>query len=891
MHERASELRRLFLEFFRARGHRVVPSSPLIPVGDPTLLFTTAGMVQFKPLYGAAEPEFTRAASIQKCMRATDIEQIGHTIRHHTFFEMLGNFSFGDYFKREAISWAWEFVRETVKLDTSRIWVSVHESDDEAAQLWERETDLKPGRVVRLGDRDNFWGPAGATGACGPSSELYWDLGPELDPGGREGALGESDRYIEFWNLVFPQFQQDAAGRRKPLARPGIDTGMGFERLCMIVQEVGSTYETDVLMPVVSRILELAALPAMPADERRVGVRIIADHARALAFTIAGGVVPGNEGRGYVIRRLLRRAARRGRGLGLHAPFLHQVTQAVVETYAGDYPELRAMEEAILGVTRAEEERFARTLDAGMERFSAIIAERRATGTGAITGGDVFQLYDTYGFPADLTAEMAEEQGLAVDRAGFAAAMEEQRTRARKAHKFQARTKDAAGAPWTVVSEGEDSDFRGYETQTLEAAVRRFRPGAAAGDVEVVLDQTPFYAEAGGQVGDTGVLEGDAFAIQVLDTVGEARAEDENGGRIHVHRGRFLRGGLADLSALGEEGRMMARVDADRRAAIMRNHTATHLLHAALREVVGSHVQQAGSLVAPDRLRFDFTHFAPLTAEQIEAIEGKVNAEILRNTPVEMREESYDEARGRGAIALFGEKYGREVRTIGVHGFSLELCGGTHCRGTGDIGLFKIVSESTIGAGMRRLEAVTGLGSLALARGLDRRLGELGDLLGVSAAQAADRIRALIKENAELKQRLKGAVGGDLEKQLEEAVLKAENAGGHRLLATPITVDSVDLLREAGDQLRRRLRSGAAVLAAVLGGKVTFLAVVTDDLIAQAGLRADDLVREVAAIAGGSGGGKPHQAMGSGGKNVELVEPALERGREILRERLRAVAK
>jgi len=892
MHERASELRQLFLEFFRARDHRVVPSSPLIPVGDPTLLFTTAGMVQFKPLYGAAEPEYTRAASIQKCMRATDIDQIGHTIRHHTFFEMLGNFSFGDYFKREAIRWAWEFVREKVALDLSRVWVSVHESDDEAAQLWERETDMPAGRIVRLGDKDNFWGPAGATGACGPSSELYWDLGPAADPGGREGALGESDRYIEFWNLVFPQFHQDATGRRTPLARPGIDTGMGFERLCMIAQEAGSTYETDVLMPIVSRILELAALPAMPADERKVAVRIIADHARALAFTIAGGVVPGNEGRGYVVRRLLRRAARRGRGLGLHAPFLHHVTQAVVETYAENYPELRAMEEGILGVTRAEEERFARTLDAGMERFSAIVHERRAAGATQISGADVFQLYDTFGFPADLTAEMAEENGLAIDRAGFDKAMDEQRARARKAHKFQAaRTGSGSGSPWMLASEGSDSEFRGYETQTLEAAVRRFRAGAAPGEVDVVLDQTPFYAEAGGQVGDTGILEGDAVAIQVVDTVGEARAEDEPGGRVHVHRGRFLRGGLADLEALGSEGRVMARVDADRRAAIMRNHTATHLLHAALREIVGTHVQQAGSLVAPDRLRFDFTHYAPLTPEQIEGIESKVNAEILRNTPVEMREETYDEARTRGAIALFGEKYGRDVRTIGVPGFSLELCGGTHCRGTGDIGLFKIVSEGTIGAGMRRLEAVTGLGSLELTRGLDRWRGELGQLLGVSASQVTDRIRSLLKENAELKQRLKGTVGGDLEKQLEEAIRQAENAGGHRLLAVPITVDSVDVLREAGDQLRQRLRSGAAVLAAVLAGKVTFLAVVTDDLIAQAGLRADELVREVAAVAGGSGGGKPHQAMGSGGKNVELVAPALERGREILRERLKAVAK
>jgi alanyl-tRNA synthetase len=883
MHESAQELRRTFVEFFRARGHREVPSSPLIPVGDPTLLFTTAGMVQFKPLYGAANPEFTRAVSVQKCLRATDIDQIGHTIRHHTFLEMLGNFSFGDYFKTEAITWAWEFVRTVAKLDRDRIWVSVHDSDDEAAQLWERETDLLPGRIVRLGDKDNFWGPAGSTGACGPSSELYWDVGPAADPGGREGALGESDRYLEFWNLVFPQFNQDGDGRRTPLARPGIDTGMGLERLALIVQGAASTYETDLLRPLVDDVLEFAALAATPADERRVAVRIIADHARALAFAIAAGVVPGNEGRGYVIRRVLRRAARRGRELGIASPFLYRIADTVIRHYGASYPELEAMKEAILRITQSEEERFARTLDAGMERFHAIVAERRAAGTAELSGADVFQLYDTYGFPVDLTAEMAGETGFAIDRPGFETAMSEQRERARRAHRFHAVAAQGAGGPWTEVSAGPDSEFRGYETLTLEATVRRYR--AAEGGIEVVLDETPFYAESGGQVGDQGTIEGDGFQIQVADTVTAVSGDGENAMKSHVHRGRFLAGRPADLA----RSRVVARVDPELRAATMRNHTATHLLHAALRTVLGSHVQQSGSLVKPDHLRFDFTHFAPVTAAERAAMEELVNREILKNTPVDVRSQSYDEARARGAIALFGEKYGREVRAIGVPGFSLELCGGTHCRGTGDIGLFKIVSESAVGAGVRRLEAVSGLGALALTLDLEGRLDELGQILGVPRGQVADRLKAVLKENADLKQKMKGAAGGGVEKQVEEALARAENTDGHRFVVARIEVDSVDLLRRAGDALRDRLRSGAGVLAAVMGGKVSFLAVATDDVIA-GGLRADELVREVAAVAGGSGGGKPHQAMGSGGKSVELIDPALDRGRAILRERLGARA-
>jgi alanyl-tRNA synthetase len=898
MHETAAELRRSFLQFFRDRGHRQVASSPLIPVGDPTLLFTTAGMVQFKPLYGSPDPEFSRAASVQKCLRATDIDQVGRTIRHHTFLEMLGNFSFGDYFKSEAIAWAWEYVRQVVVLDRQHIWVSVHESDDEAARIWERETDLLPGRIVRLGNKDNFWGPAGSTGACGPSSELYWDLGPGADPGGLEGALGTSDRYLEFWNLVFPQFNQDATGVRTPLARPGIDTGMGLERLCMIVQEVGSTYETDLFRPIIARILELAGLPGAAGKEHELAIRIIADHSRALAFAIADGVVPGNEGRGYVVRRILRRAARRGRALGLTAPFLHRVTETVIETFRDTYAELKRMEEAIDRVTLAEEERFARTLDAGMERFAAIVAENSARGVdaggkeggGVITGAQAFQLYDTYGFPIDLTEEMAAEHGLRTDRPGFEAAMAEQRERARRTHRFRAATASGEGGAWTVISDGPDSEFRGYETLALEAKVRRFR-SADDGTVEIVLDETPFYAEAGGQVGDQGLIEAEGLAVLVTDTVGEAGNAEEGetwtAARTHVHRGRFLRGGPRELTLAG--GQVTARVDPERRAAIMRNHTATHLLHAALKEVLGEHVQQSGSLVAPDRLRFDFTHFAALTSEQVAAIEDRVNREILRNTPVEVREEPYDQARGRGAVALFGEKYGREVRTIGVPGFSLELCGGTHCRGTGDIGLFKIVSESAIGAGMRRLEAVTGLGSLAHLSQIEERLGEVGKLLGVGGGQVVERLRALLKENADLRQKLKSTAGGGLDRLVEDALAAAEDSDGRRFVATRIDVDSVELLRRAGDLMRDRLRSGAGVLAASIGGKVSLLAVVTDDLVQRGELRADELIREVAAAAGGSGGGKPHQAMGGG--DPGRIEEALDRARAMLRERLRAATR
>ncbi|MGD8396664.1 MAG: alanine--tRNA ligase, partial [Candidatus Eiseniibacteriota bacterium] len=689
MNESAVELRRSFLQFFADRGHRVVPSAPLVPVGDATLLFTTAGMVQFKPLFGVADPDYRRAASVQKCLRATDIDNVGHTIRHHTFFEMLGNFSFGDYFKHDAIVWAWEYVTGVLGIPAEPIWVSVHTSDDEAAAIWERETDVPASRIVRLGDEDNFWGPAGGTGACGPCSEMYWDLGAAADPSTGEGQLTVGGRYIEFWNLVFPQFDQVAEGERRPLTHPGIDTGMGLERLAVVTQQVATPYDTDLFRPLVAHLLDLAGLDRAPDGEPLVALRIVADHLRGLAFALADGVVFSNEGRGYLLRRLLRRASRRGRALGLEGPFLHRLVPTLVDRYGGSYPELERLGAHVEQQMLAEEERFARTLEAGVNRFEAIVARVRQAGGSELGGDDVFKLYDTYGFPVDLTTEMAGERGLGVDLTGFERAMEGQRRMAQAAHQFGT-DGEASGddRPWTVVGSGDesgDSVFVGYDQLSITTRVRRHRQLAEG--LELVLAATPFYAESGGQVGDTGwiVTSGNGkrgARFEVDDTV---RGAD---GAI-VHRGHLVEGALEALTT----GEVEATVDAERRRAIMRNHTATHLMHAALRAVLGEHVQQHGSMVAPDRLRFDFSHYAALTDDERRAVEDRVNRAILANQTVAARQESYDEATARGAMALFGEKYGREVRTIEVPGESLELCGGTHCRGTGDIGLFKIVSE------------------------------------------------------------------------------------------------------------------------------------------------------------------------------------------------------
>ncbi len=877
MNETGSELRRSFLDFFEARGHRVVPSSSLVPVGDRTLLFTTAGMVQFKSFYGVADPDYARATSVQKCLRATDIDNVGHTIRHHTFLEMLGNFAFGDYFKAEAIAMAWEFVRQVVNLPAERIWISVHETDAEAAAIWERDTDIPPARIVRLGDEDNFWGPAGTTGACGPSSEMYWDLGADFDPSTPEGALTVGQRYIEFWNLVFPQFNQQASGKRQALAHPGIDTGMGLERLAMICQGARATFDTDLFSPIVARVAELAELAESPAGDRLVAVRVIADHARALTFAIADGVVPGNEGRGYVLRRLLRRASRRGRTLGTSGPFLHRLVDTVVGEFGDAYPELRQNHDAIRRTVHAEEERFGRTLDEGVRRLEDMIQQTKAREDQVLAGDVAFQLYDTYGFPIDLTTEIAAEAGISVDEVGFQAAMDAQRQRARAGGKFGDAGVESgdAGPAWVVVSEGGHSAFKGYEELTTESPVVRYRPLDTADRPrgEVVLAETPFYAESGGQVGDRGVLTNDGATFHVDDTV-------ELDGAV-VHRGSLANGTLEALAGAP----VSARVDAVARAATQRNHTATHLLHAALKDELGEHVQQAGSLVAPDRLRFDFTHFEAMTQDQLRAIEERVNQAVLANTPVQERLESYDQARGRGAVALFGERYGREVRTIEVPGVSLELCGGTHVSGTGDIGLFKITSESAVGAGMRRLEAVTGLGSLAWTRQLETELGDLGALLGVNARSVSERMRAVLRELEAAKTSLSKAQSSDLDREVDEAIAAAHTARGSSYLVAEVHPASVDALRRAGDSLRNRLGSGAAVLGAVMNGKVNFLAVVTDDLIQNGVLRADDLVRTVAKVAGGSGGGKPHQAL-AGGKRVEALGEALQAGRHCLEQAL-----
>jgi alanyl-tRNA synthetase len=877
MNESAIELRRIFLDYFKAHEHRIVHSSPLVPVGDPTLLFTTAGMVQFKPLYGIPDPEYTRAASCQKCLRATDIDNVGHTLRHHTFFEMLGNFSFGDYFKHEAIVWGWEWITEVLGIPKEPIWVTVHTTDDEAAEIWARETDIRPERIVRLGDEDNFWGPAGGTGACGPSSEMYWDLGPEVDPSIGEGDLTAGDRYIEFWNLVFPQFNQLGPDERVRLDHPGIDTGMGLERLAVIVQGVGSPYETDLFQPIIRDILDMIGRAEMPSGDERVAVRVIADHMRGLTFALADGVVFSNEGRGYVLRRLLRRAGRRGRAMGVDGPFLHQLVGTVIDHYGDAYPELRRMGSHVERQMLAEEERFARTLDAGVNRFEAMVAKVREAGLEGIAGEDVFQLYDTYGFPVDLTTEMATERGLAVDHEGFERAMQAQRERARAAAQFKSDDGDEDGGPeWTTVSAGEHSEFLGYDTLLVDTVVRHYR-SVGEGDaarVELVLAETPFYAESGGQIGDRGTITGGGATVEIDDTV---KGPEE----AVVHRGRLTAGRPEDLV----RDNVTVAVDAERRAATVRNHTATHLLHAALREVLGEHVQQHGSLVAPDRLRFDFSHFQAMTDEEIRRVEDLVNRAILANHEVRARYEPYGDAIGRGAMALFGEKYGAEVRTIEVPGVSLELCGGTHCSGTGDIGLCKITSESAIGAGVRRIEAVTGMGSLAVTRGLEDQLRDLAGMLGVAPRALPERLQAMLRDMDALKTQVKEAQGGGLDREIQAALEGAEEHDGRRIVVAKLSVSSVPMLRDAGDAVRDRLGSGAAVLGAVIGAKVNFLTVVTDDLIKGGVIKADELVREVAKVAGGSGGGKPHQAL-AGGKEVGKLDEALECGRRLLRERL-----
>jgi alanyl-tRNA synthetase len=860
---KSAEIREKFLRFFESKGHTIVASSPLVPGNDPTLLFTNSGMVQFKDVFlGKDQRPYRRATSSQRSVRAggkhNDLENVGYTARHHTFFEMLGNFSFGDYFKRDAIAYAWELLTGVYGLPKDRLWVTVYQDDDEAWGIWANEIGVPADRIVRIGDNkgaryasDNFWQMAD-TGPCGPCTEIFYDHGADIWGGPPGSPEADGDRYIEIWNLVFMQFERDASGTLTPLPRPCVDTGMGLERIAAVLQGVHSNYEIDLFQALIAA----AARETGATDLANPSLRVIADHIRACAFLIVDGVIPGNEGRGYVLRRIIRRALRHGHKLGQQGLFFHRLV-ADLDAVMGDaYPELRAARERVAEVLRQEEERFGETLAHGM----AILETALADGGKRLDGETAFRLYDTYGFPLDLTADVCRERGVVVDEAGFDAAMERQREQARAAGKFRM----AAGLEYS----GRQTEFRGYEHTVLEAAtvLALYVDGSAVDSVAggqhavVVLDHTPFYAESGGQVGDSGELRS---ADRGVRFVVEDTQKIQSG--VFGHHGRLLSGTLK----IGE--RLSAEVDADRRARTVRNHSATHLMHKALREVLGSHVQQKGSLVDADKTRFDFSHHGPMSDEEIRRVEAIVNREILQNQATEARVMAFDDAVRHGAMALFGEKYGDTVRVLDI-GSSRELCGGTHVGRTGDIGLFKIVAEGGVAAGIRRVEAVTGDNALAWVRSLEDTVNQAAAALKAPAgeltarlAQLLEQARAADKELARLKSKLAASQGGDLAAQALEV-------NGLKVLAASLDGADLKVLRETMDSLKERLGTAAIVLASVESGKVSLIAGVTADATAR--LKAGDLVNFVARQVGGKGGGRPDLAQ-AGGTDAAALPAAL----------------
>jgi alanyl-tRNA synthetase len=859
----SADIREKFLRFFESKGHSIVASSPLVPANDPTLLFTNSGMVQFKDVFlGKDHRPYRRATTAQRSVRAggkhNDLENVGYTARHHTFFEMLGNFSFGDYFKREAINFAWELLTGVYALPKERLWVTVYAEDDEAYNIWAQEIGVPADRIVRIGDNkgaryasDNFWQMAD-TGPCGPCSEIFYDHGPGIWGGPPGSPEADGDRYIEIWNLVFMQFERDESGTLTPLPKPCVDTGMGLERIAAVLQHVHSNYEIDLFQ----ELIRAAARETGCADLANPSLRVIADHIRACSFLIVDGVIPGNEGRGYVLRRIIRRALRHGHKLGQAQPFFHRLVADLDRAMGQAYPELSRVSERVADVLRQEEERFGETLTHGM----AILEAALAGGVKTLDGETAFRLYDTYGFPLDLTADVCRERQVQVDEAGFQTAMERQREQARAAGKFKA----AAGLDYT----GASTDFQGYQHLSLAGAritalyvdgaiVSAVQPGQRA---VVVLDKTPFYAESGGQVGDAGLLHSADFTIRFsVEDTQKIAAE------VFGHHGQLMSGALR----VGDE--LSAAVDAQQRAHTMRNHSATHLMHKALREVLGDHVQQKGSLVDADKTRFDFSHHAPLSADQMRRVEEQVNAEILSNSATAAQVMSFDDAVRGGAMALFGEKYGDVVRVLDI-GSSRELCGGTHVARTGDIGLFKIVGESGVAAGVRRVEAVTGLRALRHLQSLSDTLSESAGALKVAATelpqkivQTLEQVRVLDKEVARLKSKLAASQGDDL-------AARAVEVKGVKVLAAQIDGADARVLRETVDSLKAKLGRAAIVLAAVDGGKVSLIAGVTPDAVAQ--VKAGDLVNFVAQQVGGKGGGRPDMAQ-AGGTDPSRLSQAL----------------
>jgi len=865
-----NEIRSRFFKYFADKGHTIVESSSLVPHDDPTLLFANAGMNQFKRVFmGEEHRDYVRAVTSQRCVRAggkhNDLENVGYTARHHTFFEMLGNFSFGDYFKREAIAFAWEFLTKELGIDPEQLWVSVYQDDDEAFALWEEVKELPAGRIVRLGAADNFWA-MGDTGPCGPCSEIHIDLGPEVGCDRPDCAVGcDCDRYLELWNLVFMQFYRDETGTMTPLPKPSIDTGLGLERVAAVLQGKFNNFDSDLFRPIITQVERQSGKQYGSSRKVDVAMRVIADHARATTFLVADGVLPANEGRGYVLRRIMRRAIRYGRTLGLTEPFFAATCATVVDSMQEAYPHLNDARSLLDKIVNNEENRFGETLDHGLGMLEAEIARLQKEGKAeqGVAGDFIFKLYDTYGFPVDIVRDIALEKGISFDQAGFEQAMENARDLSRRQSKSEQFEELPPGIV-KLLEQGKQSSFVGYESRTATSVVEAIvdeqgnliDKAASGRQVQLFCPRTPFYAEAGGQVGDRGLIrwQDGSFSVQSTSCVAEG---------LVLHKGVVEEGTLAT-------GQEVAMEVADSRTATALNHTATHLLHAAMKQVLGDHVKQAGSLVRPDRLRFDFTHFSPVQPDEIRAIEQLVNDEIRRNTPVNTAVLSKDEAIADGATALFGEKYGDEVRVVSIEGFSKELCGGTHTAATGDIGLFKIISETGIAAGIRRIEAVTGKVAVDWVQDLAAQADALCQVLSGSMADAADKVAGLLKRQKELEREISALTASMAVSDLDALFAGAAEVDGVRVISGQVTLDSPRTLREIGDKIRDRMESGVAVIGGEFGGKAALLALVSKDLTGK--LQAGRLVKEVAAIVGGKGGGRPDMAQAGGPMADKLPE-------------------
>jgi len=851
-----NELRRKFLQFFAGKDHLILPSYPLIPENDPTLLLIGAGMAPFKPFFtGKMKPPHLRVATSQKCVRTGDIENVGRTARHHTFFEMLGNFSFGDYFKKEAAAWAWEFVTEHLGLPPDKLWITIHTKDDEAFEVWHKHVGIPADRIVRL--EDNFWeiGP----GPCGPCSEIYVDLGPERGCGSPDCAVGcDCDRYLEIWNLVFTQYDRDEAGNYTPLAKKNIDTGAGLERIASVLQNKKSNFETDLLFPIIAYMEKVAGVKYGAAAKTDVSLKVIADHGRSMVVMIGDGILPANEGRGYVLRRILRRAVRHGRLLGVDKPFLAGVVDVVAAIFAEPYPDIADKRDYIKKAVQMEEERFNATLLQGLELLGKHIRDIRAAGGRTLDGTAAFRLYDTFGFPRELTEEILAENELAMDKAAFDAAMTEQRERARAARTENERIAlpDLAGV--IAVPPAQDP---GADSGRIAVLLKGGEIVPEVGDGEeaaVILSVTPFYAEGGGQVGDTGTIVAPLGKMRVT---GVQKMPD---GTVY-HLGYIEEGVLKTGDAV-----KMA-VDMARRQATARNHTATHLLHAALKQVLGSHVNQAGSFVGPDRLRFDFSHFAPVTAAELAEVERIVNRVVLDNLPVTVIETTQELAKEMGAVALFGEKYGRKVRVVIAGDFSKELCGGTHVNSSAEIGLFKIVSEASVGSGLRRIEALTGAGALEYVAGREEILAAAAAALKTRPEELAGKVEALLDDIKDLEQKLAGANTKLARLAVQELVAQGEKVGGLQVVAGRVDAGGMDDLRSVADMVRDRLADGVVILGAVSGDKVNFVAMATAGAVAR-GVHAGNIVKAAATVAGGGGGGRPDMAQAGGRQPGKIAE-------------------